>query len=463
MTPEQNSAPIVFQAPSTPPLGRTALAFVLAAVVLIGVALGYRAMGRNRRSAESGMPHCLRAENYAQLAQHRAGATLWGRAASEYRLALRANPRLSRARRGLAAVLWLQRDLKGARDAMKPEADVPAARRDVWVATQAAFGAGVRPKDAATLRRYRTALEATDLGWSRYVALQALSSTKAEAAMWERARTRVDPGSRALQAAWSLLIFFGFVGGVAILIYSLSRPWANRIPRLAVPVTSFIFVWLVGLAVQSLPAIAAERVFGPGLDRATGDLYYVVMLAVHTSGALLALWLAHAVLKQYKVSFRDIGWSVRGAPVWAIGGYLALAPVMLAASGISSAGARLFPNVETPINSAELWTLSARGWGVVFVFLTVCVVGPFVEELLFRGFLFRGLAKPFGTTGAAVLSSAVFASIHPQLPLGFLPIMCIGIALCVVYQRSGSLTASWMLHGLNNAVIMFMSLTVHGR
>lgn len=464
MTPEQIPAPLVFEAPSKPPLGRTALAFVLAAVLLIGIALGYRSMGRGARSSETGMSHCFRGDYMAARAEHWGGDRLWTKAEAEYRFALRQNPRLSRARRGLAAILWLRGDAKGARATVTPDVDIPAERRDVWLATQVAYHAYSRPADAATRRRYKSALEAEDLGWSRLVALQALAPTKAEAARWRAVRTESGSrfGGQGAMAAFALLIVLSFLGGLAILIYSICRPWPNRIPGLPAPVGALVLVWAAGLAVQGFPALPVRWFYGAGFEKAAGDHYFAIVLAVHTCGALLALLLCHAALKQYKSSVRNIGWSFRLAPVWAIAGYLALVPVMVLASGISQWASRLFPNVETPVNSAELLVTSAHGWGLVMVFLTVCVVGPFVEELLFRGFLYRALSKPFGTMGGAVLSSAVFAAIHPQLPLGFLPIMCIGIGLCVVYRRSGSLTAAWLLHGLNNAMIMVMSLTVYG-
>lgn len=462
MTPEQNPTPLIFEAPPSPPMGRTALAFVLAAILLIGVALAYRSAGRSGRAGQSGMSHCLHAEFLAARGERRGGSRLMAEAESEYRLALRDNPRLARARRGLAAILWLRGDTTGAKDTMKPEVDVPVARRDVWAATQMAFKARERPPRRADLRPYKTALEATDLGWSRYVALQALASDRHEAEKWRQARSPATPFIGPREIVLGMLTLFGFLGGVAMLGYSVSRAWPDRIPSLPVPVGVLVCVWAAGLAVQNVSTFPFHWVFGKGLSKVTDNAYFAIVFAEYAAGALLAFGMAHAVLKHFGFSVRDVGWSFRGAPVWAIGGFVALIPVLFLATRISEAGGRLFPHVTTPTNTATFWVASAHGWGLFWVFLTICVAGPFVEELLFRGFLYRGLSKAFGSMGGAVLSSAVFASIHPQLPLGFLPIMCIGIALCVVYRRSGSLTASWILHGINNAVTMVVTLTMYG-
>ena len=47
------------------------------------------------------------------------------------------------------------------------------------------------------------------------------------------------------------------------------------------------------------------------------------------------------------------------------------------------------------------------GWALMFV-----VLFPVVEELLFRGFLFTGLAQSWGPTVAGVLTTLVFVAVH---------------------------------------------------
>lgn len=458
----------MFTAPTLPNRGRTALAFVLAAVLLIGGALGYRSLGQRSRGAESGLSSCFKAELSAHTAL---SDTWWGKpgrgpkwreAEADYRAALKSNPRLARARRGLAAVVWLRGDTKSAREIMRAQVDIPASKRDIWRATQAAYGTIPKPTDVATLTRYKAALRAENLGWSRYVALQALASNKAESRQAGREMRESYEPLRTKFAILGGMGFLGFIVGLAVLAFFFSQPQCDRLPRLKVAAWPLGAAFLVGLASQSAVAWPMRYLIGKRLDAASDSAYYAVLLLTYALGAALAAAAASWTLRRNGTTLSALGWAPRRALLYAIGGYVAIVPVLTIATLLSRQGERLLPNVETPMNSAEWMAASAHGWSLVPLFLTVCVVGPWVEELLFRGLLFRSLQTSFGFWGGAILSSAAFAALHPQLPLGFLPIWCIGIGLCVMYRRTGSLTACWLLHGLNNTVAMVLSVTVFG-
>jgi len=89
--------------------------------------------------------------------------------------------------------------------------------------------------------------------------------------------------------------------------------------------------------------------------------------------------------------------------------------------------------------------------GLAIFLLTVCVAAPFFEETFFRGFIFRGLANSWGAVWAAVVSSAFFAAVHMQLTI-FVPIFALGIALCWVYKRTGSIWTNITLHSTFNLI-----------
>lgn len=468
MTPEQPPEPVVFAAPSNPNRGRAALAFVLAAILLMGGALGYRSLGQRSHTGESGLSSCLKGDLLARNALGGPSWELpgkgvqWREAEAQYHAALKGNPRMARARRSLAAIEWLRGEGNRARALMGAPVDIPDSRRDVWLATQAAYGAIPKPAHAATLARYKAALRAENLGWSRYVALQALASSPAEARRVAREMRESSRSLRMTYAIVALVALLGFTAGLVLLALFFSQPQRDRLERLNVPASALGFAFLLGLAAQSVVVLPMRYVLGKRLDSASDGAYFAALLATYLLGAALAAVAAHWTLKCNGSALSALGWTPRRAAIYAIGGYLALLPVLGLAGMVSTQVARLFPHVETPMNSAEWMAASAHGWSLVPVFLTVCVMGPLVEELLFRGLLFRALQSSFGFWGGAILSSAAFAALHPQLPLGFLPIWCIGIGLCAVYRRSGSLTACWMLHGLNNTVAMAFSIGAFG-
>jgi membrane protease YdiL (CAAX protease family) len=89
--------------------------------------------------------------------------------------------------------------------------------------------------------------------------------------------------------------------------------------------------------------------------------------------------------------------------------------------------------------------------GAALLTLLAVVLAPLFEELFFRGFLFRGLARSWGWPIGAVVSGAVFGAVHQQLTV-FVPLFALGVALAWVYQRTGSLWTAITLHAVFNGL-----------
>lgn len=91
---------------------------------------------------------------------------------------------------------------------------------------------------------------------------------------------------------------------------------------------------------------------------------------------------------------------------------------------------------------------------LVAVCVLVTVVAPIAEEVLFRGYVFGALRNWRGPWPAALLTGAIFGAIHVgSAPAEFLvPLAILGVALCVLRWRSGSLLPCIALHAANNAL-----------
>jgi uncharacterized protein len=88
----------------------------------------------------------------------------------------------------------------------------------------------------------------------------------------------------------------------------------------------------------------------------------------------------------------------------------------------------------------------ARGtpWRVA-LFVIIVLAGPLLEEVFFRGALFRPLKKHSTTVGVILLSSLLFALVHLEKQI-FVPIAIVGIALGILRSASGSLIPSIIMH-----------------
>jgi membrane protease YdiL (CAAX protease family) len=82
----------------------------------------------------------------------------------------------------------------------------------------------------------------------------------------------------------------------------------------------------------------------------------------------------------------------------------------------------------------------------------VIVVAPFTEELMFRGFLFRGWVRPDGKPAIGILViSALWAIQHVQYDwFGVAQVFFVGIVLGWIRWWTGSTLLTFVLHALMN-------------
>jgi membrane protease YdiL (CAAX protease family) len=88
--------------------------------------------------------------------------------------------------------------------------------------------------------------------------------------------------------------------------------------------------------------------------------------------------------------------------------------------------------------------------GAMFVLVAV-VMAPVFEEIVFRGFLFRGFANSWGWVWGALASAAIFGAAHLQLDV-FLPLAALGFVLAWAYKKTGSLWTCITMHALFNLI-----------
>ncbi len=93
----------------------------------------------------------------------------------------------------------------------------------------------------------------------------------------------------------------------------------------------------------------------------------------------------------------------------------------------------------------------------------IVFVGPFVEELFFRGLFYNALKKSIGVFQAMIATSIIFAVLHMNF-LGFLPIFGLALLFVVMYEKTGSLKLPIFLHMIHNGflviIILFMRTVI---
>jgi len=89
--------------------------------------------------------------------------------------------------------------------------------------------------------------------------------------------------------------------------------------------------------------------------------------------------------------------------------------------------------------------------------ITVVILAPLGEEILFRGFLQKLLEETWqDITRAVLITSLFFAFIHMN-PVWVIQIYFLGVVLGYLAWRTGSILTSLILHSLNNGTALILT------
>jgi membrane protease YdiL (CAAX protease family) len=92
---------------------------------------------------------------------------------------------------------------------------------------------------------------------------------------------------------------------------------------------------------------------------------------------------------------------------------------------------------------------------VILMVVTICLLVPVMEELVFRGWLYSKIAQTkLGNIGALFLSSILFTTIHTQYDnaITLMIIFSLGLLLGGVRYKSGNISYSIAIHILFNSL-----------
>jgi membrane protease YdiL (CAAX protease family) len=221
------------------------------------------------------------------------------------------------------------------------------------------------------------------------------------------------------------------------------------------------------LSTIATPPQRARR-WGPWATLAFGVVAMALMGITQTGGVLLYLLWQHAAHPEAPLRIQDLP---SNGPALSVA-FLLSAPVLtglywptardvlvgtasilgvLALAGIAAS----LLGMETPAFAGDTFGSAAETGFLPAYVLAFAVLAPVQEELLFRGFFYRGFAPAVGPIPAIVLLSAVWAVFHVQYNWFFVgEIFVMGLAFGVLRWRSGSLPLTIGLHMAVNGLAM---------
>lgn len=84
-----------------------------------------------------------------------------------------------------------------------------------------------------------------------------------------------------------------------------------------------------------------------------------------------------------------------------------------------------------------------------FLFFLTSIIAPFVEEIIFRGFIYPGFKEKFSVKSSIFLTSLIFGLFHHEI-FTFLGIFFLGFLLTYIFEKTRNLWISIGLHFSNN-------------
>ncbi|HEY1074848.1 MAG TPA: type II CAAX endopeptidase family protein [Patescibacteria group bacterium] len=244
------------------------------------------------------------------------------------------------------------------------------------------------------------------------------------------------------------LSFLSFMGGVAWFVCvtilgaftPLIRHWKYQ-PRESEKVTFEDIVTSMALIVT--PTVALSFFFSPpGLGTTEVTPYQIFVTSLLTNifmGIYLYLW----IIRPRVFTLKQLG--LKKVPRERVGEAFVLFVFIVVLIAILQA---VLKRLGLPLQNYSFSTKEGAAWAMIMV----AVVSPFVEELYFRGFLFKGLMLNHRPQIAYLVSAGLFALLHPPLA-AMVEVFAIGILLGYLSKETKSIWPGIFIHALNNAIV----------
>jgi membrane protease YdiL (CAAX protease family) len=165
---------------------------------------------------------------------------------------------------------------------------------------------------------------------------------------------------------------------------------------------------------------------------------------------LAAIGVIAAALLAYHKKFSEIGvarpkWLHLAQAFVAFVGYIVIS--ILAQAIVR----QLFGDSFNADEPQELGYKALAAWEIIAAFIPLVILTPIAEEVIFRGFMFKGVRRRAPFWVAAVAVSAIFGAVHGQWNVA-LDVFVMSMVGCYLVEKTGSLWPSIFLHVIKNGL-----------
>ena len=139
-----------------------------------------------------------------------------------------------------------------------------------------------------------------------------------------------------------------------------------------------------------------------------------------------------------KIKFSDFGWLLL-----AIISYIFIVAIVLYV-------ASFIPGFNSN-QKQDVGYAAAAGWQIGLAFIGLVIVPPIAEEIVFRGFLYKGLSSKWPKIFSALLTSFIFALFHFQWNVS-VDVFVLSLVLIALLEKTKNLWMCVFLHAAKNFI-----------
>jgi len=190
-----------------------------------------------------------------------------------------------------------------------------------------------------------------------------------------------------------------------------------------------------------------------GLDRRAA-----IVASTGFMDILIFMFILRFVIVRYKQSVAALGVSIKNFLKnikIAVYTYVCFLPILAVIFFMVLLVAKMLNYSPPPEPIYELVFKEQRPLLLIIISALITMLGPIIEEVFFRGFLYGALRRRLNIFYSILISALFFSLLHTNL-LGFLPIVSLGILLAYVREKTGSLVPSMAIHIMHNTAVASM-------
>ena len=216
---------------------------------------------------------------------------------------------------------------------------------------------------------------------------------------------------------------------------------------------AFLMALWVGVVLIGVQYALAYLISAMHLQVSEIVLQTIFSALVYVVALLVIIFVPWKLLKM-KTTREELG--MRGLPTWTD---ILLAPiafiVFLIASGfIMAVMQAIMPSIDWTQEQDVGFNNIISNLDFVLTFLSLVVIAPIAEEIIFRGWLYGKMRRKMSAVPAILIVSLLCGLVHGQWNVGVV-VFTMSIAMCLIRELTGTIWGGILVHMIKNGLAFY--------